>query len=413
MFNSPEILDFHRHLLNLPTPWDVRSVDMDIEKQSVIIHVFWPTGTFAPCPECQELCSVRDEKSRMWRHLDTMQFKTFLQCDVPRVNCPEHGILQMYVPWSDPKSRFTALFESFAAQVLLSCKNQMQAAGLLRLSWKQIHRIQELAVMKALAKRKSEKIIHLGIDEKSFLKGHKYVTILNDLDRKSVLDVSQGRDEESVHKVLECLSTEQKASVDAVAMDMWLPYKNVVDEEIPVADIVHDRFHIMGYLTKAVDTVRKKEHKTFLQQGIEVLKGTKYLWLTNQNNWNKDQRLKYKEVRETCIKVGKAFSIKETFRKFWSYTYKGSAETFFKEWYFWATHSRLKPVIEVAKMLKRHLGNILTYFKHRISNSASEGINAKIQMIKADARGFRNYENFRIAILFHCGGFKFFVHKWA
>jgi len=111
--------------------------------------------------------------------------------------------------------------------------------------------------MKALANRKSEKIIHLGIDEQSFLKGHKYVTILNDLDIKSVLDVSQGRDEESVHKVLESLSTEQKASVEAVALDMWLPYKNVVDVKIPTADIVLDRFHIMGYLTKAVDKFQK------------------------------------------------------------------------------------------------------------------------------------------------------------
>jgi len=86
LVNSPKILDFHRHLLNLSTPWDFRTVDMDIERQYVIIHVFWQTGIFAPCPESQELCSVRDEKSRMWRHLAIMQFKSFVQCDVPRVN---------------------------------------------------------------------------------------------------------------------------------------------------------------------------------------------------------------------------------------------------------------------------------------------------------------------------------------
>lgn len=413
MFSSPEILEYHRKLLNLPSPWEVRSVDVDIEQLAVTIDVFWPAQTFAPCPQCQQLGSVKDTKYRLWRHLDTMQFKTFLRCEVPRVNCPEHGALQMFVPWSDPKSRFTALFEKVAAEILLSCKNQAQAAGLLRLSWKQVHRIQELCVAKAVALRKKEPIQYLGIDEKSFLKGHRYVTVLCDLVKKRVLDVARGRDEDAAQKVLECLSPGQKEAVEAVAMDMWEPFKAVVEKEIPKADIVHDRFHISGYLTKGVDLVRKGEHRDFLKQGIEVLKGTKYLWLTNQSNWDGDQKSRYQELKGVCLKVGRAFSIKETFRDFWNYQYQGPAEKFFDRWYFWATHSRLKPIVEAARTLKRHLENILTYFKHRISNSASEGLNAKIQLIKADARGFRNFENFRTAILFHCGGFQYLPLKWA
>jgi transposase len=413
MFSSPEILEYHRKLLNLPHPWEVGTVDMSIEDLTVTIDVFWPAQTLAPCPECQELGAVRDLKPRIWRHLDTMQFKTFLRCDVPRVDCPEHGTLQMFLPWSDPKSRFTALFEKVAAAVLRSCKNQTQAAHLLRLSWKQIHRIQHLAVEKALSERKKESIQHLGIDEKSFLKGHKYVTVMSDLDKKRVLDVVRNRDESAVEQVLQCLSDKQKDAVKAVAMDMWEPFRTVVERKIPKAAVVHDRFHISGYLTKGVDLVRKNEHRELMKQGIETLKGTKYLWLTNQYNWDDKQRIQYRELRRICLKVGRAFSIKEAFRKFWTYYNKGSAEKFFKHWYFWATHSGLKPMIEVARTLKRHVGNILTYFQHRISNSASEGLNAKIQLLKADARGFRNFENFRIAILFHCGGFDFIPHKWA
>jgi transposase len=413
MFSSPEILEYHRKLLNLPAPWEVRTVDMDMEKLSVTIDVFWPAQTLAPCPQCQELGSVKDCKSRMWRHLDTMQFKTFLRCDVPRVDCPEHGALQIFLPWSDPKSRFTALFEKVAAEVLRSCKNQTQAAHLLRLSWKQIHRIQCLAVEKALALRKREPIVLLGMDEKSFLKGHRYVTVLNDLDKKRVLDVAQNRDEAAAKQVLACLSDTQKDAVEAVAMDMWEPFKNVVEKQIPKADVVHDRFHISGYLTKAVDSVRKGEHRDLMKQGIKTLKGTKYLWLTNQGNWDQKQRAQYREMKEICLKVGRAFSMKETFREFWSYSNRGSAHSFFNWWYYWATHSRLKPMIEAARTLKRHVGNMLTYFRHRISNAASEGLNSKIQLIKADARGFRNFENFRIAILFHCGGFQFLPLKRA
>ncbi len=231
MFSSPEILEYHRKLLNLPYPWEVRSVDVDIEQLAVIIDVFWPTQTFAPCPQCQNLCSLKDSKHRVWRHLDTMQFKTFLRCDVPRVDCPEHGALQIFLPWSDPKSRFTLMFEKVAAEILFSCKNQTQAASFLRLSWKQVHRIQHLAVEKAVAQRKKEPIKYLGIDEKSFLKGHKYVTVLCDLDEKRVLEVTQGRDQAAAEKALECLSVSQKGSVAAVAMDMWEPFKIVVEKE--------------------------------------------------------------------------------------------------------------------------------------------------------------------------------------
>ena len=103
------------------------------------------------------------------------------------------------------------------------------------------------------------------------------------------------------------------------------------------------------------------------------------------------------------LKVGRAWSIKEMFRHFWTYRYRGAAISFFKRWYFWATHSKLQPVMKMAKTLQRHLEGMLSYLKHHITNAVTEGLNSKIQSIKANARGFRNFEHYRIAILFHCG----------
>lgn len=140
------------------------------------------------------------------------------------------------------------MFEKVAAEFLCSWRNQVKAARLLRLSWKQIHRIQDLAVAKALAMRKKEPIQPLGIDEKSFLKGHRYITVLCGLDKKHVLDVAEGWDEAAAQKVLNGLSQGQKKAVEAVAMDMWEPFKTAVEKEIPTADIVHDRFNITGSL---------------------------------------------------------------------------------------------------------------------------------------------------------------------
>ena len=333
-----------------------------------------------------------------------MQFETIITCRVPRVNCLEHGIKTVNVPWADTYSRFTTLFEKFAIDVLIASKNITAAKKLLHLSWKQIHNIQLRAVKRGMLRREDETIIHVGIDEKNFLKGHSYASILNDLGKARVLDVVEGRTIESANTLLKTgLSEKQKSSVEAIAMDMWDAFMNASREILPQADIVHDKYHVAGYLGKAVDLVRKSENKCMLKSGDDTLKGSKYLWLTSPENFSKDARKSFKEFTLTELKVGRAWSIKEAFRHFWFYSYEGSAIKFFNKWYFWATHSKLKPVIKSAKTLKRHFKGIITYLKHHITNAVSEGINSKIQSIKANARGFRNFQNYRIAILFHCG----------
>jgi len=140
-----------------------------------------------------------------------------------------------------------------------------------------------------------------------------------------------------------------------------------------------------------------------MKSGNSDLKGTKYLWLTNPDNWSKEAKKTFRKLAVDEMKVGRAWSIKEAFRHFWNYTYVGSTNGFFKRWYYWATHSKLKPIIKVAKTLKRHIKGIVAYLKHHITNAVTERLNSKIQSIKANARGFRNFENYRIAILFHCG----------
>lgn len=255
-----------------------------------------------------------------------------------------------------------------------------------------------------MLKRKDKEIEHVGVDEKSFLKGHSYASILNDLDKNKVLEVVEGRTIESAQELLnKGLSRKQKTSIKAIAMDMWDSFMTASREILPQADIVHDKYHIVGYLGKAVDQVRKLENKSMLKSRKDILKGSKYRWLTNPKNLSKEAKKSFRQFALQELKVGRAWSIKELFRHFWFYSYKGSAVKFFNKWYFWATHSKLKPIIKSAKTLKRHFDGIITYLKHKITNAASEGINSKIQSIKSNARDFRNFQNYRIAILFHCG----------
>lgn len=395
----------YEQILGLKIPWTVSEIDLDAENLRLSIRISVPRGAKLPCPVCGKLCQKEDfREERTWRHLDVMQFETLIVCRVPRINCPEHGVKTVDVPWADNYARFTFLFEKFAIDVLESAKSISAAKKLLKLSWRQIHGIQWRAVERGLARRETEPIAHLGIDEKNFLKGHSYVSVLNDLGKGRVLEVVEGRTEESAKTLLDTgLSEEQKTRVKAVAMDMWDAFMAAAGEVLPQADIVHDKYHVVGYLGKAVDSVRKKENGRLIKAGDGILKGSKYLWLSNPDNFSKDARNKFREFALDELEVGRAWSIKEAFRHFWLYKYEGAAERFFREWYFWATHSKLRPIIEAAKTLKRHYDGIMSYLKHHITNAVSEGINSKIQSIKASARGFRNFQNYRIAILFHCG----------
>lgn len=401
-----ELQEHYGLLLGLVPPWAVVTVDLDLAGKRVIIEVEYPFGSAVHCPEtgCESSCRVKDHREeRTWRHLDTMQFETLVKCRVPRSDCPVHGVKTIRIPWAGPRSQFTLLFERFAIEVLLTARSIVKAQEILRISWDQAQRIQELAVERGLARRKLEGLRYAGMDEKSFGRGHDYVSVMTDIERGRVLDVVKDREKESADLLWKTLPEEQRQGIEAVAMDMWDPYMAAARENAPQADIVHDKFHVAKYLGKSVDDVRKKEHRELRADGSELLTGTKYVWLTNPDNWNEKQKTAFQSLKRDGLKVARAWAIKEAFATFWGYTYEGSATKFFQRWYFWATHSRLTPVCEMAKTLKRHLAGLLTYLRHRITNAVTEGLNSKIQNLKSNARGFRNFQHYRISILFHCG----------
>jgi transposase len=209
----------------------------------------------------------------------------------------------------------------------------------------------------------------------------------------------------------DAFSPAERDSITAVAMDMWEPYINSVKEHLSSAEdkIVFDRFHIMKHMGEAVDTVRKGEHRELRAEGIETLAGSKYLWLYAEKNLPDKHKSRFQDLKKLNLRTGRAWAIKEPLSALWRYHRLGWALTFYKQWFFWATHSRLKPVIDVAYMIKRHLYGILNYFSAaRITNATAEGLNSKIQTIKKMAYGFRNREHFKTAIFFHCGGLQLY-----
>jgi len=398
--------NLYEQLLGIEAPWSVSRIELDVAGKKVNIWVEHQEKIKWICPECQKSLTIYDHaEERAWRHLDSCAFQTYLHARIPRVKCPKDEVLQIKVPWAEPKSRFTMLFERLAIDVLKQC-DVTGATEILKISWDEAWHIMERAVERG-KRRKSKKVIkHIGIDEKAIAKGHKYMTLVCDLDVGAVEHVSDDRRQESLEEYYKGLNEEQKEGIEAVEMDMWDPYVAVTREHISEAEekIVYDRFHIMTQMGKAVDTVRKQEHREMMAEGDETLKGSKYLWLYNENNIPENRRDEFAVLKAQGLKVGRTWTIKETLRELWNYHYLESARNFWKRWYFWATHSRLEPVREVAELIKRHIANVLTYIRHRITNAVSEGLNCKIQTIKKMAYGFRNQEHFKTAIYFHCGG---------
>jgi transposase len=247
---------------------------------------------------------------------------------------------------------------------------------------------------------------HLGVDEKAFRKGHSYLTLVNDLIRARVLYVAEDRKQSSLDGFWETLTDEQVSGIEAVAMDMWDPYIASVREHLAEADakIVFDKFHVAKHLGDAVDKVRRKEHKTLKAAGDDRLAGTRYDWLRNPASMEPKDRKEFAELRNSGLKTARAWALKETAMALYDYVYERPARKHFRWWHNWAVRSRLEPMIQAARMLKRRFENIITYLKHRITNASSESINAKIQWVKYTARGFRNRQKFVHAIYFHCGG---------
>jgi transposase len=404
MSMDSELQKHYAQLLGIGSPWEVKTVELKLEEKKVEIELGWQWGAAAKCPDCGRECSIHDcAPERKWRHLDTMQFTTLIWARTPRSDCPEHGVKTMTVPWAAPQGRFTLLFERFAVEVLLASATVSQACQLLGLGWDTAQEIMRRAVERGLERRQLEDLRHLGMDEKSFKRGQSYITLLTDLDQSRVLDVVEERTAEAADQLWETLNPEQKQAVEAVAVDMWEPFIQTIQKQVPDADIVHDKFHVSKYLGEAVDKVRRQEHKELMAQGDETLKGTRQLWLYNPQNFSPDQADEFSTLKDLQLKVARAWAAKELFSKFWEYQETGWARRFFKNWFGWVSRSRLKPVVEVAQMLKRHLDNLLTYLKHHITNAVTEGLNSKIQSLKSAARGFRNFRNYRIRILFFCG----------
>lgn len=407
-----KITKFYEQILSIKKPWEITEAKIDSTDKSVHVNLAHGRGEKFPCKHCEKLCSVHDHnKERTWRHLDTCDHYTYLHAALPRVKCPEHGVCTIEPSWSRANSPFTLQFESFLIDTMQSTQVRCRSALQLRVSDEQLKRIQQQAVQRGMAYRKRLKnkpfyiVRHVCIDEKSLFTGHHYVSILYDGQTGTVLEVVEHRTQQAAQDAFNLLGEYiDLQEVKVVTMDMWKAFLNAAKLCIPLADIVHDRFHLSQYLNKAVDITRRAENKKLVAQDDDRLKGTKYLWLKNPNKFtDSQQQLHDQLMADKTLKTVQAWTLKEDFKKFFDTKTVQQATDFFNDWSKKVEQSENKRLLSVVKTFKNHLKGLVDYTKHQVSNAMAECINTAIQQVKSKARGFKSAKAFRLAILFHLG----------
>jgi transposase len=301
----------YEQLLGIGAPWSVRDVQLRLADGEVLVQVAYDAKRQVRCPQCGRPGSRYDTRKRQWRHLDTMQFRTLIETDVPRVNCTEHGVRQVQVPWADANSRLSALFEALVIDWLHEASMSVVARQL-GLSWDEVAGVQARAVRRGLERREALEPRAIGVDETSFQKRHEYVTVVNDT-KGRVLYVGDDRTQSSLDDFYEQLGEERCEQIEVVTMDMWPAYINSTHAYVPDAEskIVFDKFHIAKHLSDVVDKVRRTEHRELKACGDERLKGSKYLWLQNPYNMGRKRWGELRELKDQALRVSRAWAIKE------------------------------------------------------------------------------------------------------
>lgn len=405
---SETLEEFYNHLLGIESPWEVTSIKRNSKSREVTAIVRFKENEPLICPECGKPGKLHDHRQRKWRHLDSCNHQTFIDASIPRFKCAEHGIKQVSVGWAEKNSRFTLEFES---TVILWLKEDpiSTVAKNFGISWDKVDGIMRRAVNRGLARREKTEPKSIGIDETSFQKRHEYVTVILDKENDIIIDILDDRKAKTLKNWFKTQDKSDFSKLDSISMDMWDPFINAVKDNFENADklIAFDRFHVAGHFGKALDKVRAEEYR-ILDSSLKnnPLVSTKYQWLKNSERTDNrtTKRKEFLALTRMNLKTARAWRIKEASAMLWDFSYMGVAEKQWKKLIYWISHSRLKPMIRVGKMIRRYFWGILNAIRMKANNCMLEAKNNRIQNIKRIACGFRNRNRFKTVILFHLGG---------
>lgn len=395
--------NFIRKLLHLK---DLSVTSFSFKCKSRELHLWVkPYKNGCRCPYCQRrgrIVRTMDEP-RTWRDLPICRWTVLFRYCPREIYCPTHHRVQEDIPWADSYARVTYRFE-FVLLVYCQIMTQKAAARILHIPKSTLSDTLHRTISRIRAGHRIRKLRSIGIDEISYAKGHKYATVVYDLDRARVVWVGAGKGRETIDAFFtQQLSDYQKAQVKWACCDMSQAYMGAIEHHCPNAKLVIDRFHIVKALNEAVDEVRKEQWRTASADERKALKGLRWLLFKHSANRSKKDTHILNVLKKGNRRIHRAWVLKDEFERFWDFKAPWAAKRFLNNWTTAALKSRLEPLGKFVKTIRNNIHRLLPFVESRLTNATAEGLNRIIRMTKNRASGFRSLEAFSDLIFLTIG----------
>jgi transposase len=391
--------------LGVSSPWYVREAGFDAAAQTLTIRVDFHTGSRFSYPEVPGEHPVHDTLTKRYRHLNFFQHECFLEVRAPRVKLPDGSVRLIEPPWAGKLSGFTLLFE---ALVLCLCR-EMPFAAVARLvgeSWHRVATIAERYVELALAQADFSAVRELAIDETSKARGHDYLTVAADAERRAVICVTDTREATAIERVAEELAAHGGApqAIRAVSIDMSPAYIKGVERHLPNATLTFDKFHVIAHASHALDLMRRAEQKRDPE-----LKGLRWTLLKDRNRLSDARRADLDALLAnlTTKRTARAWQYREDLREILNRKQVNVVRDMLRQWCTNVMRSKVEPMKAVAQMIRNHLEGIVAWARSRMTNGFLEALNGLFQAAKRKARGYRRLSTIRTIIFLIAGKLDF------
>lgn len=378
------------------------------DTEALVIDIEPRRNSWPICPECRKQCTVYDRQPpRLFEYLPVWSFKAYFRYAPRRVKCPEHGVKVEALPWAYGKERMTFSYQVFLARWAKRLSWQ-ETARVFETSWDTVFRAVQFVVDYGLSHRTLEGVTEIGVDEIAVFKGHKYLTLVYQVNAgaRRLLWSGFERNSKTLLQFFKEFGPERSANLRFVCSDMWAAYLNIIAKKAPQALNILDRFHVMRKFNEAIDEIRRGEVKQLKANGHEnVLEHKRWLLLKRPENLTEKQTIRMAELLKLNLSSLKGYLLREDFQRFWEYQRIDFADKFLDDWVTRTLRTDLEPMKKVANMLRNHKPLILNWFraKGQLSSGSVEGMNLKAKLTMRKAYGFRTLKGLQIALYHELG----------
>jgi transposase len=391
--------------LDIKEPWFVSGVEFDAPERTLTIHVDFVAGSRFAIPGDTARHPVHDTVTKRFRHLNFFQHECHLLVRTPRVKLPDGSVRLIEPDWAGRLSGFTLLFEA----LILALAREMSFSAVARITQLSVHRVMAVCtryVDLAVEQADFSAVRQLAIDETSRARGHDYLTLAADAERRAVLFVAEGRDAETIQRLADDLRAHHAdpAAIDSVSIDMSPAFIKGVGEHLPEATITFDKFHVVAHASKAIDEMRRIEQKTEPE-----LKGLRWALLEDRSDVGPDQRrdLDALLAQITTKRTARAWLYREQLRDILQRKQIHVVRRLLEQWCTNVMRSKVQPMKDVAAMIRKHLDGIIAWARSRQTNGFLEALNGLFQAAKRKARGYRRLHTIRTVIFLLAGKLDF------